>query len=162
MLQFGEFKITEGSEKQSTNAASESKFSDCTDGSAFKNNALFNENANAIKIILYQDAFEVCNPLGSGMEEIKSSLLAVLPDLDSALLNEVVDHLVKEVGVKVPEDFKFIEYDDLPMLKPIQRRKYLDNLKKGVLLASTLTREQRQKRRKIVHITHQCTPRSLA
>ncbi|KAK3868348.1 hypothetical protein Pcinc_026254 [Petrolisthes cinctipes] len=105
---------------------------------------------------------EGLHPVLHSMEEIKKSLLAVLPDLDSALLNEVVDHLVKEAGAKVPEDFKFIDYDDLPMLKPIQHRKYLDNLKKGVLLASTLTREQRQKRRKIVHITHQCTPRSLA
>ncbi|KAK3849653.1 hypothetical protein Pcinc_000404 [Petrolisthes cinctipes] len=58
---------------------------------------------------------EGLHPVLHSMEEIKKSLLAVLPDLDSALLNEVVDHLVKEVGVKVPEDFKFIDYDDLPM-----------------------------------------------
>ncbi|KAK3882149.1 hypothetical protein Pcinc_013454 [Petrolisthes cinctipes] len=83
------------------------------------------------------------------MEEIKSSLLAVLPDLDSALLNEVVDHLVKEVGVKVPEDFKFIEYDDLPMLKPIQRRKYLDNLKKEKTEHQPSTSAPRQDERQL-------------
>lgn len=55
------------------------------------------------------------------MEELKKTLLAVLPDLDSALLNEVVDHLVQEVGVTLPEDFRFITYDDLPILKLIQK-----------------------------------------
>lgn len=68
------------------------------------------------------------------MEEIKKTLLAVLPDLDSALLIEVADHLVQEVGVTLPEDFNLIEYNDHPMLKPIQRRKYLDSLQKGKLI----------------------------
>ncbi|KAK4326962.1 hypothetical protein Pmani_002565 [Petrolisthes manimaculis] len=83
------------------------------------------------------------------MEEIKKSLLAVLPDLDSALLNEVVNHLVKEVGVKVPEDFKFIEYDDLPMLKPIQRRKYLDHLKREKTEHQPSTSAPRQDERQL-------------
>ena len=63
-----EFKTTENSAKQTTQSKLQS-FSDCTDGSPYKNNVLFNENPNAIKIILYQDAFEVCNAPGSGKKK---------------------------------------------------------------------------------------------
>ena len=64
------------------------------------------------------------------MDEIKKSILAVLPDIDPALLQEIIHHLIDEVGVNEPADFKYIQYEDLPMLKPIQRRRYLDSLKK--------------------------------
>lgn len=42
-----------------------------TDGIAFKNNELFNENSNAFRVIVYRDAFELCNPLGSCKKNAK-------------------------------------------------------------------------------------------
>lgn len=39
--------------------------SNITDGECYKNNSFFKRHTNAVGIILYQDAFEVCNPLGS-------------------------------------------------------------------------------------------------
>lgn len=40
-------------------------FEDVSDGENFKCNPLFSTDKNAIQLILYQDSFEVCNPLGS-------------------------------------------------------------------------------------------------
>ncbi|XP_043483992.1 uncharacterized protein LOC122512301 isoform X1 [Leptopilina heterotoma] len=40
-------------------------FFDFTDGNATKNNDFFMHNVNNLKILLYQDAFEICNPIGS-------------------------------------------------------------------------------------------------
>lgn len=48
---------------------------DITDGSVTKSNVLFNEVPNALKLLLYQDSFEVVNPLGSGKK--KHKVLAV-------------------------------------------------------------------------------------
>ena len=38
---------------------------DITDGHAFKSYQFFIENPGCLKVILYQDAFEIVNPLGS-------------------------------------------------------------------------------------------------
>ena len=48
---------------------------DITDGSAFKGNPFFRENPDALKLVLYQDSFEVYNPLGSSKK--KHKILAV-------------------------------------------------------------------------------------
>ena len=48
---------------------------DVTDDRAFKGNALFAHSLGAFRIILYQDSFEVANPLGSGKK--KHKILAV-------------------------------------------------------------------------------------
>jgi hypothetical protein len=48
---------------------------DLADGSVCKTNVLFCENRNALRIILYQDSFEVVNPIGSAKK--KHKLLAV-------------------------------------------------------------------------------------
>jgi hypothetical protein len=48
---------------------------DVTDGRAFRGNAFFAQNLGALRIILYQDSFEVANPLGSGKK--KHKILAV-------------------------------------------------------------------------------------
>lgn len=50
-------------------------FTDVTDGQVFRENTFFQSNPNAFRIILYQDAFEICNPLGSSRKIYK--LLAV-------------------------------------------------------------------------------------
>lgn len=49
--------------------------SDCCDGKVFKSNTFFQDFPACLKLILYQDAFEVVNPLGSAKRRHK--LLAV-------------------------------------------------------------------------------------
>lgn len=39
--------------------------SDSCDGKVFISNTFFQENPNGLKLVLYWDAFEVVNPLGS-------------------------------------------------------------------------------------------------
>ncbi len=46
-------------------------FHDVTDGKAFKENDLFKDATNSINILLYQDAFEIVNPLGSAKTKHK-------------------------------------------------------------------------------------------
>ena len=48
---------------------------DITDGCAFKSNQLFQTEPGTLRIILYQDSFEIVNPLGSGKK--KHKILAV-------------------------------------------------------------------------------------
>jgi hypothetical protein len=48
---------------------------DAVDDSVLSSNHFFSETSNALKIILYQDAFELVNPLGSAKK--KHKLLAV-------------------------------------------------------------------------------------
>lgn len=47
------------------------EFSDISDGKSFKSNQFFIENPEGLKLILYQDAFEVVNPLGSAKKKHK-------------------------------------------------------------------------------------------
>ena len=79
---------------------------DITDGLAFQNNPFFQENHNALKIALYQDAFEVCNPLGSSKKKHKIiavylTLLNFRPHLRSNIDQILLAHLCKE------KDFKY-------------------------------------------------------
>lgn len=53
------------------------------------------------------------------MEELQKTLEEILPDLGQDLLIVVAEHLKDEIGVNSPEDFKYIQESDLPMLKPI-------------------------------------------
>ena len=59
----------------SLDAEQENIYSDFPDGSVFKNIELFSQSPNSLKIILYQDAFEVSNPLGAA--RTKHKILAV-------------------------------------------------------------------------------------
>lgn len=53
---------------------------DVTDGSIFKTSVFFQENSNVLKLILYQDSFEVCNPLGSSKKK-KAQNISSLHDI---------------------------------------------------------------------------------
>lgn len=46
-------------------------FSDVCDGSVFKSNPLFSDPGITLKVILYQDAFELVNPLGSAKKSTR-------------------------------------------------------------------------------------------
>lgn len=51
--------------------------SDVRDGSVYKSNALFRESGITIKLILYQDVFEIVNPLESAKKQKKYKKLGV-------------------------------------------------------------------------------------
>lgn len=65
------------------------------------------------------------------MDHIQETLKTILPTLTPTLLGEISHHLVTEVGVNSHEDLQYLEYDDFPMLKPIQKRRILETLKRG-------------------------------
>lgn len=44
---------------------------DCCDGMVFMSNTFFQKNLSCLKLVLYQDAFEVVNPLGSAKKKHK-------------------------------------------------------------------------------------------
>lgn len=63
---------------------------DIKDGSVIKNNNFFHNNKNALQIILYQDAFEVCNPLGASKKKFKLvGIYMVLGNLPAYLRSKV-------------------------------------------------------------------------
>lgn len=59
-------------------------FEDIWDGCNIANNALFQKDKSSMALVLYQDAFEVVNPLGSGRK--KHKILAVYLTLRNILL----------------------------------------------------------------------------
>lgn len=94
---------------------------DFTDGTVFKENMFFKQNPGSLKLILYQDAFETVNPLGSAKSKYK--ILAVyltignFPDKIRSHVNSIyLVALCKEkifdhnlVFGKIVEDLKEIE-----------------------------------------------------
>lgn len=57
--------------KESKNIESHANYiTDYHNGSIYKNNLLFSQN-NCLELIIFQDAFEVCNPLGSAKKKHK-------------------------------------------------------------------------------------------
>lgn len=46
-------------------------FSDIMDGKVFTDNSFFSENENALQLIIFQDAFEICNPIGTSRKKHK-------------------------------------------------------------------------------------------
>lgn len=96
-------------------------FRDFTDGSVFEENKFFQQNPGGLQLILYQDAFETVNPLGSAKSKYK--ILAVylsignFPDRIRSHVNsmylvalckeKIFDH--HKVFGKIVEDLKEIE-----------------------------------------------------
>ena len=66
---------------------------DITDRSVFKSNVFFTVNKKALKLVLYQDSFEVVNPLGSA--KTKQKILAVYYTLADILphYRSNIDHI---------------------------------------------------------------------
>jgi len=63
---------------------------DIKDGSVLKNNNFFRNNKYTLQIILYQDAFEICNPLGSAKKKFKLvGIYMVLGNLPPYLRSKV-------------------------------------------------------------------------
>lgn len=53
-------------------------FTDLYDGHHFKCHQFFNENPESLKLILYQDSFEIVNPLGSAKKTQSSCSLSFI------------------------------------------------------------------------------------
>lgn len=104
--------------------------SDITDGLVFKSNGLFKSYPKSLRLILYQDAFEICNPLGSSKK--KHKILGVYltlgnfrPHLRSVVDNTLLVLLCKEVDLKhfghdkifhdLVEDLKKLENDGIQL-----------------------------------------------
>lgn len=67
--------------------------SDISDGQIFKNNDFFAQNPSCVKLVLYQDAFEVVNPLGSA--KTRHKVLAVYASVANLPLHvrSDIDHM---------------------------------------------------------------------
>lgn len=85
--------------------ASETYFKDISNGLCFKSHNLFKDDPNALRLILYQDAFEICNPLGSSKKKHKiigvyMTLGKFRPHLRSVVDNALLVLLCKEADLK--------------------------------------------------------------
>jgi hypothetical protein len=86
-------------------------YGDYFDGEEFRSNKYFNSHGTALHIILFQDAFEIVNPLGASKK--KHKILAtymVLGNLESSLNNICLVHLCREEDAKIfPQEVLFRE-----------------------------------------------------
>lgn len=83
---------------------------DVSDGQVYKNNEFFSENPSCLKLILYQDSFEVVNPLGSAKS--KHKVLAVYLSLANLPphIRSNTDHM-SLVMLCREKDFKHFGHD---------------------------------------------------
>ncbi|KYN21978.1 hypothetical protein ALC57_05637 [Trachymyrmex cornetzi] len=78
---------------------------DFTDGTVFRNNTFFKNNLEALQIFLYQDEFEIVNPIGSLPDNFRSHINCI----KLVALCKESDFVHKSVYGKVVEDLKIIE-----------------------------------------------------
>ena len=67
-----------------------SEYTDIQDGQVFKRNPFFKENPEGLQLIIFQDSFEVVNPLGSA--RVKHKVLGVyytLANVDARCRSQV-------------------------------------------------------------------------
>lgn len=75
------------------NSCNDNVLFDIQSGNIIKNNSFLQGNKNTLQIILYQDAFEVCNPLGASKKKFKLvGLYMILGNLP-AYLRSKVEHI---------------------------------------------------------------------
>jgi len=117
--------------------------SDLHDGKSFKNNAFFQENVVSLRLLLYQDAFEVYNPIGSSRKKHKilgvyMNIANFRPQFRSNVENIQLVLLCKET------DFKYFGHEKvfLPLihdLKKIEEGIWIRFEDNEVLLKGTLS-----------------------
>lgn len=85
---------------------------DISDGHIFKSNDFFRQNPSCLKVILYQDAFEVVNPLGSA--KTRHKVLAVYLSLANlpVHIRSNIDHMSLVLLCR-EKDFKEFGHDKL-------------------------------------------------
>ncbi|KYM93954.1 hypothetical protein ALC62_15436, partial [Cyphomyrmex costatus] len=100
----------------SYNHCNDNILSDIQSGNVIKSNNFFNSNRNVLQIILYQDAFEVCNPLGVAKKKFKLvGIYMVLGNLP-AYLRSKVEH-IQLVMLCYEKYIKFFGWDKV--LEPL-------------------------------------------
>jgi hypothetical protein len=102
-------------------ASPENILEDVIDGKIYRHNRLFQENPDALSLILYQDAFEVANPLGSGKK--KHKILAVYVTLGNILPhNRSTIDQIQLVLLCREKDFKYFGHDKVfaPLLTDLR------------------------------------------
>ena len=66
------------------------------------------------------------------MEELQNFIKTALPNLSQDGLENLVQHLVDNLGLSTPEECVYIKEEDVANhLKPIQIRRFLDFCQKG-------------------------------
>ena len=86
---------------------------DFTDGTVYKDNIFFQENAESFKIILYQDSFELVNPIGAA--KTKHKILAIY-----MMLGNIPDYLRGHVNsIKLVTLCKEKEFDYVKVYRKI-------------------------------------------
>ena len=114
---------------------------DFNDGSVFQNNQFFSDNPEAIQLLLYQDSFEIVNPLGSAKK--KHKILAMYYSLGNlhSCIRSVVDTMqlvllckendLKKLGSEGPgtvfgpviRDLKKLETEGITIGNGLEKRK---------------------------------------
>lgn len=97
-------KSIENDIKLNTQTREDDIFEDFTDGSVYQDNTFFKENSETLKIMLYQDSFEVVNLIGPAKK--KHKVLAVymtLGNIPSHLRNHI--HCIKLAALCKEVDF---------------------------------------------------------
>lgn len=100
---------------------SENVYQDVRDGAGVQGNLLFQTEPSSLGIILYQDSFEVVNPLGSGRK--KHKVLAVYLTLTDILPHNrsTIDHMQLVLLCK-EQGFKYFGVDKVfdPLIKDLK------------------------------------------
>ncbi|KAJ8034877.1 hypothetical protein HOLleu_21895 [Holothuria leucospilota] len=108
--------------EQSPQCSQDGKIRHFVDGEIYKQNELFKQNPSALQIVLFQDAFEVSNPLGSAKG--KHKLLAVYFTLGNLEYHyrSKIDHL-QLVFLCKEKDFKSVSHEVLfeQLLQDLQK-----------------------------------------
>ncbi|XP_071843985.1 uncharacterized protein [Apostichopus japonicus] len=91
--------------KSEANCTNPSALNDITDGQVFRENKLFKSDSNVVPVMLFQDAFEVVNPLGSAKKKHKIlavyySLGNIPPEYRSSIESLQLALLCKESDLK--------------------------------------------------------------
>ncbi|KAK6186387.1 hypothetical protein SNE40_008431 [Patella caerulea] len=107
-------------------------FTDIIDGESFKRNPYFSENPSALKLVMYQDAFEIVNPLGSAKKTFKLvgfylTLADFYPQFRSKIENMQLALICKESD---------LEYFGNKVLDPLIRD--IKDLSTGVYLSNNI------------------------
>lgn len=125
-------------------------FFDICDGTCLVNNSFFIENPNAIKILLYHDAFEICNPLGSAKTKYKIvgiyMLILNLPPWHRSRVEQiqlvalVYEKHIKTFGFspvinKITKDLKILESNGINISIKLNDQNVETQNLKGVLVA---------------------------
>lgn len=94
---------------------------DVRDGRNFKENIIFKQCKSSVSIILFQDAFEVANPLGSGRKKHKQLAVYMTLSEIAAHNRSTIDH-IQLIMLCREEDFNFFKEDKVfaPLVRDLK------------------------------------------